>query len=94
MLELHHYDDKKERWQSHEVRVIENYSGKNIDGVWSLDPYQVTGFGATKEEAYEEFKRKFQYVVDQLVAFNKMLDTDALHFIENEGEFNYRYVFK
>ena len=39
----------------------------------SYNPFDVCGYGATKEEALEDFKRKFKYVIDELKAFETIL---------------------
>ena len=47
--------------------------------VFSHDPFDITGYGSTKEEAIEEFKKKFKYIMDELRAFETMLfDTDVV----------------
>lgn len=76
MLKLTHYNDGKEKWQSHEIEVIEfprqPYYDPDHD-VTSLNFFDLTGYGSTKEDALDDFKRKFNYVFEQWEAFNKML---------------------
>lgn len=79
MIEMTHNDDRKERHQSHTVSIRENnFFDPKID-VYSHNPFDVYGYGATKEEAIEDFKNKFRYVMKELKAFETMLlDTDVI----------------
>ena len=79
MIEMLYHDDGKEKWQSHEIYIRENgFFNAEVD-VWSHNPFNVIGYGATKEEAIEDFKNKFIYVVKELKAFEAMLlDTDVI----------------
>lgn len=85
MLKLTHYNDGKEKWQSHEIEVIEFHAQPHYDpdhDVTSLNFFDLTGHGSTKEEALDDFKRKFSYILEQWKAFDRMLfETDA---IEND----------
>ena len=80
MLSLAHCNDGKEKWQSHEICICEDGDFYNSDvGVFSHDFYDITGYGETKEEAIEDFKRKFQYVMNEWKSFEKMLfETDVI----------------
>ena len=83
MIEMTYHNDGKEKWQSHEIEIRENgVFSTGIDNdiwVYSHDPFNITGYGATKEEAIEDFKKKFQYVMKELRAFETMLlDTDVI----------------
>ena len=82
MLKLAHYNDGKEKWQSHEIEVIEfpapPYYNPDHD-VTSLNFFDLTGYGSTKEEALDDFKRKFSYILEQWKAFDRMLfETDVI----------------
>lgn len=47
------------------------------------------GYGETKEEALEDYKKKFGYVMDELRAFERMLfETDVVE--NNMVEIDYR----
>lgn len=83
LLRLSHYNDGKEKSQSHEIIIPDAYSFYNAEyDVFSLNPFDITGYGSTKEEALENFKRKFDYVIREWCAFGKMLfETDV---IEND----------
>jgi hypothetical protein len=59
--EVDFYDDKKERWQSHEAKISKAADATLLNGYGSLE---ATGYGATKEEAFEDLKK----VVTSLVA--------------------------
>ena len=82
MIELTHYNDHKEKWQSHEIELREkDFSIEIDDDVWvhSHNPFYITGYGATKDQATEDFKKKFIYVMKELKAFETMLlDTDII----------------
>lgn len=80
MIKLKHYDDGKQKWQSHEVSIIEeNFYNVQYD-ICSHNPFDIIGYGKTENEAMEDFKKKFFYVMDELRAFESMLiqDSDVL----------------
>lgn len=79
MIEMTHHDDHKGRWQSHEIHIREP-SFYNVEAdVYSHNPFYIDGYGATKEEAIEDFKNKFIYIMKELKAFETMLlDTDVI----------------
>lgn len=74
-LQLGHYDDKKEKWQSHEVRFtiqsIHNFMEKIS---YNGDILDIIGYGETKEEAFENFKTKYRKLLLNFQAFDKELD--------------------
>ena len=79
MIELVHKDDKKEKWQSHEVYLLEDNFINTELMIFSYNPFDAVGYGPSKEAAIEDFKQKFQYVMQELKAFEKMLfETDAI----------------
>lgn len=50
--------------------------------IFSYNPLDITGYGSTKEEALDNFKRKFDFLMKEWQLFEKMLfETDA---IEND----------
>lgn len=79
MIEMTYHNDHKEKWQSHEISIREkDFFNAEVD-VWSHDPFDITGYGATKEEAIEDFKNKFKYIMRELKAFEMMLlDTNVI----------------
>lgn len=79
MIKMTYNDDHKEKWRSHTIGLMEdNFYNSEVD-VWSHNPLNVEGYGATKEEAMEDFKNKFKYVMRELKAFETMLfDTDVI----------------
>lgn len=80
MIKLKHYDDGKQKWQSHEISIIEeNFYNAKYD-ICSHNPFDIIGYGETENEALENFKNKFFYVMDELRAFENMLiqDPDVL----------------
>lgn len=73
MLTVKYYNDGKGKWQSHEVCLEDTksyYPDANVD---SLNPLDIVGYGASKEEAYDDFIKKFEYVMDNLKAFEATL---------------------
>lgn len=82
-MNLTHNDDGKQRWQSHEVCIAEEKDFHNHEyGIFSHNFMDLAGYGETKNEALEDFKRKFQYLLDEWNAFAKLLlDSDVA---ENE----------
>lgn len=79
MIEMTYHNDHKEKCQSHEIAIRENDFYNAEADVWSHNPFDIIGYGATKEEAVEDFKNKFRYVMRELKAFEMMLlDTDVI----------------
>lgn len=80
LLRLSHYNDGKEKSQSHEIVIHDAYPLYNAEyDTFSLNPFDITGYGSTKEEALENFKRKFDYAMREWRAFEKMLfETDIV----------------
>lgn len=80
MIKLTHYNDSKERLDSHVISITEDAvwygNGHNLS---SHDLFDIRGFGETKDEAMEDFKDKFEYLLKEWVAFGKMLfETDVI----------------
>lgn len=78
MINLTHHDDGKGKWQSHEVSISESDFYNPEHNVFSHNPFDITGYGPTKEEAIEDFKRKFEYVLAEWNAFEKLLSNPAV----------------
>lgn len=73
MIKLGYHNDGKEKWQSHEIVMLEDDFYNSDFGIHSHNPFDICGYGATKEEALNDFMRKFKYVMDELDAFKTML---------------------
>lgn len=73
MIKLTHYNDGKENWQSHEVSIKEDHFYNAEHDASGHDIFSLVGYGETKEEALEDYKKKFGYVMDELRAFERML---------------------
>lgn len=71
MINLTHCDDGKGKCQSHEISISESDFYNPEHDVFSHNPFDITGYGATKEEAIEDFKRKFEYILAEWNAFEK-----------------------
>ena len=79
MIELTHYDDGKGKYESHEIALREYDFYNTEEDIWSHNPFDIYGYGETKEEAIEDFKKKFRYIMRELKAFEMMLlDTDVI----------------
>lgn len=79
MIEMIYNNDHKAKWQSHQISIRENDFYNAEADMWSHDPFNITGYGATKEEAIEDFKNKFRYIMREWKAFEMMLlDTDVI----------------
>ena len=79
MIRLTHHDDHKEKWQSHEITMCDSEFVNAVFGIYSHNPFDIIGYGKTKDEAIEDFKNKFKYVMRELKAFETMLlDTDVI----------------
>lgn len=74
MLFLTHHDDGKQKCQSHEIGLSEDlmvYDTKH--DIFSHDFKDLVGFGSSKDEALDDFIRKFEYLLNEWNAFGKML---------------------
>ena len=73
MIKLGYYNDGKEKWKSHEIVMLEdNFYNADFE-VHSHNPFDVCGYGSTKEKALKDFMRKLKYVMNELDAFETML---------------------
>lgn len=73
MIKLGYHNDGKKKWQSHKIIMLEDDFYNSEFNVHSHNPFDVYGYGATKEEALNDFMRKLKYVMDELDAFETML---------------------
>ena len=74
LMKIAHHNDGKEKSQSHTC-----YLFNDADRYHNFDLTNIYGYGETKEEALEDYKKKFGYVMDELRAFERMLfETDVL----------------
>lgn len=73
MIKLKHYDDGKGKWQSHEISIAEDQFANFDLGIYSHDFSDIIGFGETKEEALDDFIRKFEYLLDEWKVFASLL---------------------
>jgi hypothetical protein len=75
-MHLTHYDDGKDKFQSHEIclREDDNFNLKvNNDYLCSHDLQDICGYGATKEQALEDFKYKFSAMMEEYKAIEVLL---------------------
>lgn len=78
-----HFDDGKEKYQSHEVYI--GYSNDDESKVHCLDDHTglpLVGYGATKEEAFYDMKRKFDRYFHKLDALKLTLDRESFKYME------------
>lgn len=79
MIEMTHHNDGKEKHQSHEISIRELNFYHAEPNVWSHNPFDIYGYGATKEEAIRDFKDKFAYLMSELRAFEfALFETDMI----------------
>lgn len=78
-MNLAYFNDGKEKSQSHEISIKEEDFYNSEYDVFSHNPFYITGYGETKEDALEDFKKKFDYIMRELKAFEILLhETDLL----------------
>ena len=83
IFKLSHYDDKKGKYQSHEITMTNDKIICNTDiGVYSNDFSDIIGYGETKEEAYKDFLKKYEYLLNQYQNFFNLLSTKCIDFTE------------
>lgn len=80
MIRLTHHDDGKQKFQSHMIGIADIPDFYNADyDVISHNFFDLYGYGETKDEAIADFKRKFEYILKEWNAFDKLLfDTDVI----------------
>lgn len=86
MITLQHYDDGKQKYQSHEIYIVEEDFYNLKHDISSHNPFDITGYGETKEEALEQFIDKFDYVMNELLAFQTLLHENCLEINERYEE--------
>lgn len=69
VIEMVHYDDGKGKWQSHEIRIRDARQFTWPD----VDPFNIIGYGETKEEALRDFAEKFVQCLDVFLAYKTLL---------------------
>lgn len=88
---LAHYNDGKEKWQSHEVSLRESGQYDLSTDLYSLDVADITGYGSTKEEAIDDFKSKLKHIINKykelealILCSNSMVD--SIKEVDGEGK--------
>ena len=74
MIKLAHYDDGKCKHQSHAIDIL-GESIEDMDLIWLRD---IEAWGDTKEEALQEFKKKFNKIYCEVRYINNLLRSDLL----------------
>ena len=73
MLQLVHNYDGKQKYLSHEVHCKEaGYYSADKD-LFPRNPFEIVGYGSTKDEALQDFIRKMDWVLNEWEAFCKLL---------------------
>ena len=74
VMKIAHYNDGKEKWQSHSCFLF-----NDADKYFNFDLTSIHGYGETQEEAIENLKKELDYYFRELHALEKMLyETDVL----------------
>ena len=79
-MKLAHYDDGKQKYQSHEIFLKEDddFYCKKFN-LFSHDISDIRGYGETKEEALEDCKNKLDWLFEEYKALEKMIyESDVL----------------
>ena len=72
-MKSHYHNDKKEKQYSHEIYIKDN-------GLFELSILDIVGYGSSKEEALEEFKREAKRLFDSYKELEKLiLETDFIN---------------
>lgn len=79
-MELTYYNDHKEKDESYRVDIMEDETWVCKEPyVYTHNPLEICGYGATKEEALNNFIIKFEYVMAEWKAFEQLLlESDVL----------------
>ena len=78
-INITHFDDGKERYQSHEV----NISGDLSDiGLYEMD-VEIMGYGRDKQEAYDEASLKLKNLINRLTKVYNDLHIDDVIEVDN-----------
>lgn len=77
-MKIGHYDDGKGKHQSHEISLVKDSEYEvperlRKEEIYNMDIFQLTGYGATKKEAIENFCNKAELIIDELEAMKFML---------------------
>lgn len=74
MIKLTHHDDGKQKWHSHGISIADDLMFYDAEhDIFSHNPFDITGCGETKEEALEDFKQKFEYIMNVLSIISSSL---------------------
>lgn len=85
MFTIGYFDDKKENWQSHEMVLLPDKFNDNDQVTLGASSFEtpitdLTGYGSTKEEAFEDLMNKVNVYMN---ALNKEV-SDLKSLISNE----------
>lgn len=78
-IKLAHYDDGKQKCQSHEIYLREDIGVCYPYDLLSHDIFEARGYGATREEALNDLKNKLNFLFDELkILETKLFETNEL----------------
>lgn len=78
-----HFDDGKMKYQSHEVYV--GYSNDDDSKVHCMEDHTgmpISGYGETKEEAFQDMQKKFNRYFSRLNALKITIDRESFKYVE------------
>jgi hypothetical protein len=75
-IKLVHFNEKE---KFHEIYIKEEQPFYNAKvGVYNYDISFIRGYGETKEEALEDFKKKLKYLLAQYKKLEELIDSENL----------------
>ena len=75
-IKLVHFNENE---KFHEIYIKEEEIFHNSKiGIYSMDISFIRGYGETKEEALEDFRRKLKYLLNQYRKLEELLDSEDL----------------
>lgn len=77
-IKLAHYDDGKQKYQSHEISIFDKCDDYcDETGTFGIhDLAAIVGYGESEEQARKDFIDKFNSAFEQLKEFHRKLNSD------------------
>ena len=88
-LTLLYKNDGKEKCQSAEISLDDsNFSHYTEDGTYiiSTDISDITGYGFTFREAYDDFKNKFNLLLERLIVLKDEIEKEEIKILDEYGQ--------
>ena len=88
-IKLAHYDDGKQKYQSHEVSIFDDVDEYCTEtGTFGIhDLAAIVGYGESKEQARKDFIAKFNSAFEQLKVFHRKLNSSNEYIEEVEVDY-------